>query len=386
MIFTKIKIDNFYLFKDFEYDLTFPRLLSGHNKDNIFDGIYPYGKSLKYKKVNIIIGSNASGKTTFGTLLNNIQNLLYGNTLFLEKIINDKTTESIIEIEFYLDKYFGMYQLKINNDNDLNLSTAKETIKLVTILKNDNKRKLNNKLSLEKGFEMASTFYNNEFKSEIIKNKIESDMTIQKLMDDNISFNYRTSKYLKNNDTNISLNKELLNKVLCSIDNSVKDISLSYKDNEFNDYRINFKNGDSILIEDGNISKANSERLSSGTIQAIYLADLLANYKQTKIKYLDEKMCNMHAELENAIIIKLAEITENTQQLFITTHSESVLDLNIPIHAIALFKRDDYINLINPSLIFKKNDRNLNTYIKNDYFNTYPSYNEIWEMELKKHE
>ena len=61
MIVMRIKLDHIYSFNNFEVDFTYPKKV----KNSLVREEYLSGnESFRYKKVNIFIGSNASGKTT----------------------------------------------------------------------------------------------------------------------------------------------------------------------------------------------------------------------------------------------------------------------------------------------------------------------------------
>ena len=89
-------------------------------------------------------------------------------------------------------------------------------------------------------------------------------------------------------------------------------------------------------------------------------------------------MAYMHTELSNDLILKLIESNKDSQ-IFITTHNENVLDLNVPIHSYTFFTRNDgVIGVVNPEKKLNKNDRNLKLYVQNNYFETYPELDDLW--------
>ena len=63
MAVLKVKFDNILCFTNFEADFTYPKKLVKTPLDNEFLLNYP---NIRYKKVNIIIGTNSSGKTSLG--------------------------------------------------------------------------------------------------------------------------------------------------------------------------------------------------------------------------------------------------------------------------------------------------------------------------------
>ena len=62
MVVLDVRLDNFYAFKNFHMKLTYPKKIVGSSiKEEHLEG----RPNFRYKKVNIIMGSNASGKTYF---------------------------------------------------------------------------------------------------------------------------------------------------------------------------------------------------------------------------------------------------------------------------------------------------------------------------------
>ena len=73
MVVLDVKLDNFYAFKNFHMNLTYPKKIVG---SSIKEEYLPGHPNFRYKKINIIMGANASGKTSFGHALMNIFNFL----------------------------------------------------------------------------------------------------------------------------------------------------------------------------------------------------------------------------------------------------------------------------------------------------------------------
>ena len=73
MVVLDVQLDNFYAFKNFHMNLTYPKKIVSSSIDQEHLADRP---NFRYKKVNIIMGGNASGKTTFGHMLMNIFNFI----------------------------------------------------------------------------------------------------------------------------------------------------------------------------------------------------------------------------------------------------------------------------------------------------------------------
>ena len=109
MIVMRIKLDHIYSFNNFEVDFTYPKKV----KNSLIRDEYLSGnESFRYKKVNIFIGSNASGKTT---LIKSIWSVIYflnkKESISIERMINKNFKKSTIEMDFVTSR---------NNKNILN--------------------------------------------------------------------------------------------------------------------------------------------------------------------------------------------------------------------------------------------------------------------------
>ena len=78
MVFLSIYADNVYMFRDFCLDFTVQRRSSHFlsQNDALFDG-----SVISVRRKLLILGGNASGKTTFARLLCAIQNYLIGREM-----------------------------------------------------------------------------------------------------------------------------------------------------------------------------------------------------------------------------------------------------------------------------------------------------------------
>ncbi len=77
MIFLNLYVDNIFLFENFNINFTYSKKLRYTTIDNEYLEGY---KNFKYRKVNIIMGANSSGKTSLGKVMMYIQNYLSKKT------------------------------------------------------------------------------------------------------------------------------------------------------------------------------------------------------------------------------------------------------------------------------------------------------------------
>ena len=64
MIVMNIEMDNFMSFNNFAMNLSYPKKIVNSSIENEFLTGFT---NFRYKKVNILMGANATGKTSFGT-------------------------------------------------------------------------------------------------------------------------------------------------------------------------------------------------------------------------------------------------------------------------------------------------------------------------------
>ena len=78
MIIMDLKINNFFAFENFHINFSYPKkIVNSYLEDEFLEG-YP---NFRYQKINIIMGANATGKTSLGKMILSIFNLI-NNLLF----------------------------------------------------------------------------------------------------------------------------------------------------------------------------------------------------------------------------------------------------------------------------------------------------------------
>ena len=97
MIVLDVRLDNFYAFKNFHMNLTYPKKIVD---STIKDEHLPDRPNFRYKKVNIFLGANASGKTTFGNIIMDIFNFIERkNYEILVSAICDRTKKASFTLD-----------------------------------------------------------------------------------------------------------------------------------------------------------------------------------------------------------------------------------------------------------------------------------------------
>lgn len=348
MIITSVYLNNLYCFNDFSYDFTYRKKIVNSTIRNEFLELAP---NFKYKKVNIIVGSNASGKTCLGKALFSIFSLLKNKVFDYGTIVNNKNKIAQFKIEIIDDKYvFYHIEGEIISKENILIKIVKDQInftdtysKVVQKVKEKiNKVDAINYLSLNNEFSFSWNFL--------------FPLTDKTL--DSIDLNY----LLKNETDYLNI----INKVMKTLDPSIKRIT---KSNEIKDCIIIETKFNSIPIENGRNLKG-ILYLSSGTKYGLILANIIfaIKFEIFNFVYIDEQFSYLNNDIELNLISLLIDILPDCSQLILTTHNTEVLDMNLPIHSFNFLTNFKKIDLINASERIIKNNISIKNQYENDRF------------------
>lgn len=382
MVILQIACDNIYMFKNFKLDLTYNRRINHPLAQN--DLLFP-GSRIKVRKNLVIMGSNASGKTTFGKLLRFVLSFICGRNF--EDASNDvvagiqynKKRPAQFEIEFAIDH--TAYLLKAIFANQ---QLIHEELRYCNINAFYNIAALRNKLAdtsnvLEYTLEPGNA--KTGFPSHLFSaNQPEITSFIKR----HTAYFFRFSQFHSFSiGSPLPPNIKRINHILPRIDNSVKGVEELRGAKERTktlSYLIKFYNGELLTVPDGNLSRC-GERLSHGTFEVINFLSVLdeLNAFSYGTWYVDEQLPHIHSELEAYLIRHAFFNRGNSAQLFFTTHNVEILEINIPIHSFIFFRRDKNgtNEALFPSDVLTKNDRSLRGYYENDYFGVLPDYSAL---------
>lgn len=349
MIILNIKINNAYNFKDFEINLSYPKKITNSLIPNEFLKGFP---NFRYKKAVILIGSNATGKTCLGRIINNVS--LYINTLHEEYINKMIDYNGIIEISFVNNEPI-LYKLSIDVKNGI-----------------INTRLFENKILSKDSYESASAGLKLSIDNDIklIQNKIG-------LLECQFTYPEINNK-LEINDDNKESFLKILKCIIGTLDPSLRDVLISKEiENSF----IIKRGNDNIIIQEGKL--LNKELLSSGTIEGIDVALFIASMKgaTNKFYYCDEHFSYIHSDIEKYLLSIMIGKLKDDEQLFFTTHNIDILDMNLPKHTYAFLGRNNN----KPRIIFadeylKRNTDSVRCAYENDMFSTYPDMSLLNEL------
>ena len=350
MIIMNLELDNIYGFKDFKMNFAYPKRIVGSTIENEH---LPLRPNFRYKKVNIIMGSNASGKTTLGKA---IRDIFYSIALKqfdgLGNAISDKNkvgkfSADIVLVENVMHRFIG----EIFPDNKNFIIQVQKAY----IAKNDSYEKCCIKLE-------ETT-------------KSMGDERIKKL-----GWNFALSEgseFILINNTDDGLKLAVLEKVLQALDTDI----ISVEKLDVKDSYVIKKENQEIIIQEGEIIK--ESKLSSGTVEGIRIADLISSIilRENGFYYCDEKFSYVHSDLEQAFLSVMINKLGGGEQLFFTSHNMDLLDMNLPRHSFSFLRKREKIEVVYPSEYIKKNDISLRNAMENDVFDVIPSRDKIYELE-----
>jgi ABC-type Mn2+/Zn2+ transport system ATPase subunit len=367
MIILDAKLNNLYAFKNFHINLTYPKKIvdSCIQEEHLLER-----PNFRYKKINVLMGANASGKTTLGRIIMKIFNFIdKKNYEFITETVCDQDKEA----SFVLD-----------------LASQNNVFYRVTCLiepcHDDKYTAENIRLEVREEKIRARDSYESCVK------RIESNPFIP-------ADNYLTElekmgelawlfEYPKDNKRILNLpNKDakfriVLENILKSLDPSIKEVKISQDVD--NGYVIIMPN-ESIVIQKG--QTLDTELLSSGTKSGIEIANMISSLMQklNSFYYCDEKFSYIHSDVEKALLSLMIDYVDSGDQLFFTTHNTDILDMNLPKHTFTFLHKDvnnidQPITCIEASSLLKRNTDSLRNAVENDLFSTAPALELIYSI------
>lgn len=374
MIFLEVKINNFYMFKDTVVDFTYPKKLNSPTIQGEFLEDFP---NIKYKKVCIFTGTNASGKTALAKIMCAINNYIDGRGITDERLkLEDKICSSqnsaSFSVTYITPESSSIHWLEATFDqNGLVLEKYKKQI-------------LRKSYSLKETIDSLESkevdfFYNKSESNHGVENpQFKSVGVILGVMESNNNeWIYSFDEYGYKHTVTSTSDLIFLEKILRAFDPSIESVS-SIAESDTNSCIVKFTNHDEVIISNGEVN--NTGRFSSGTLESIAIANFIERIINSSKEspngttfFMDEKMAHCHSEMEQSILNLAIEKLGANSQLFYTTHNYDILEMNLPTHSYVFLKKDQFTQVIHPEKDgYTKNDRNLLNFVKNDVFGTLP--------------
>ncbi len=358
MIVMNFKADNFFAFDDFSINFSYPKKIVN---SYIEDEHLLYRPNFRYKRVNVMMGANATGKTAFGDILKLVFNFLYTkNPQGLIQVINNKENDSYISIDLvsnYNDITDSYSLFRVNIKVDVNAKLELDILQ-ASINKTDSYEKCVDKLKLIQ--------FSDEDSYIIKLNKLDVDFCWHFSQTD------EHDKIMETDEDSRYLN--VLKVTLMTLDPSIIDVT---KINGVKNTYVIITENYELIIQDDQVIKEN--KLSSGTKNGIDIAKIIYSITSNihKFYYCDEKFPYIHTDLEKAFLCIMASHLQPNNQLFFTTHNTEIADIPFPKHTFTFFKKQKknekyVITTINAATLLKRNTDSLKHAIENDLFSSSP--------------
>lgn len=381
MILMYAYLDNIGQFTDFECDFSYARKVKNYTLDSEF---LQYAPSFRYRKLVILMGPNASGKTSFGRAIIATYNLVYNQKIKpLADMIADKTKSSHVIIDVVNKRIGGKDDYRLSRF-DITIDALENPVDEITpdnihlawstsrILESDTYERSKSRLS-----EPATDSFNSVLRHRLFyvagwRLSVEEE---------------GNQLALSSSDNAPNIFFLTLKNILMSLDPSIKSVTRLTDENGKalkGAYSVEFPNR-SVLIQQG--EPVTSNLLSRGTKTGIEIAEFVASVitHLYGFYYCDEKFAYIQTDFEQAILALMAVKLGDCEQLFFTTHNTDVLDLNFPRHSYLFFTKslqggkaisplwaNDYAN---------KSDKLLRKFVDSDVFMTHPNLEKLIELE-----
>lgn len=361
MIVLNLTLDGIYGFNDFNINFTYPKkIVNSIIEDEFLEG----RERFRYKKSIILMGANATGKTSLGKALLRIFGYMEnGNPIPLCEMVSGEKGF------FSIDFVNGDYRLQrlsaeiISRKNEVDIQYKDAEIGML-----DSYEKCTAKL----------------------KNRtaeaIKATTSLKKLVGDiHYRFAYpEIEKTLKFTGANKAVLLKTLHAVIGTLDPTLQDVSLS---KDLKDTFIIRRGGNEIIIQEGKL--LNREVLSSGTAEGIDVAMFLAAIiaRESTFYYCDEHFSYIQSDVEKRIFGIMLDRLGTNEQLIFTTHNTDMLDLNLPKHSYIFLRKQQEdgiykVSAVSASEVLKRNTDSVRNAVENDVFASLPQDSLLDELEM----
>lgn len=363
MIIMDIKADNLYAFRDFHMNMSYPKKIVG---STVVGEYLPDRTNFRYKKLNIIMGGNATGKTTIGKLMMLFAN--YINDMATDRfidIVDDKNVPASLQIDFVtLENKLYRYKLLITPQEKKDRPSVSTELFYVKINKEDNYEMCAKKLDLDMGIPAET----------------------EEILINGWLFSYPQDAWKDTKHVPFGDEKKytyVLEKVLKTLDPAINDV-IKVQEVE-NTYAIR-SNNKTVIVQDGKVSETSI--LSSGTkagIDIAYIMASLAKGDMHDLYYCDERFSYVNSDIEKACLSIMIDKLSDRKQLFFTTHNTDVLDMQLPKHSFTFLKKENeekgyVIKCISADKFLKRNSDSLKNAVENDLFCTAPNLDDLYSI------
>ena len=355
---------NMYAFQNFHMNMSYPKKIVDSTIENEFLEERP---NFRYKKVNIIMGGNATGKTTLGKLLMAFTNYFVdGNYARFTNTIDDCNKQGSLIVDFVAEENaLCRFELLVMPKTEERYTENHVTTKIWCT-----------PIGVKDSYETCAKRLDDKAGKEITTEEIDTEGWYFTYPQD--VWNTKTYSVVEEEEKYIYI----LEQTLKTLDPSIEKV-IKIKELE-NAYAIKLKNR-SVIIQDGKISQG--EILSSGTKAGLDISYVIASLMCDlhDLYYCDELFSYVNSDVEKACLSIFIDKLTDRKQLFFTTHNTEILDMQLPKHSFSFLKKDVNdaempIKCINAAQYLKRNTDSLKHAVENDLFCTAPELHRLYEI------
>ena len=361
MLLIDVKLSHVYGFDDFQMNFTYPRKLS---VSLIGEEALNGRERFRYKKAVILMGSNATGKTSLGRALLKIFSSIKEANEAILRDLDHSGTPAKFQVDFVNEGY-TLHRFAGIVDGE-NVSIRYFTAEIAEM----------------DSYEMAA--------EKLVERTGEIGGSFKELRKAIGPLEYRFAypeieSSLRVTDVNKEALLKTLRAVIGTLDPTLTDVAIA---KDLKDSFVIRRRGKEIIIQDGKL--LNKELLSSGTAEgidvAVFLASMLSH--NNCFYYCDEHFSYIQNDIEKAIFGLMVERLGRNKQLIFTTHNTDMLDLNLPKHAFAFMRKEiddgEYnVSVTFASEILKRNTDSVKCAMENDVFRSLPDASLLDELDLE---
>lgn len=364
MIIMDIKVDNLFAFKNFHMNMSYPKRIVDSTIEKEYLEKRP---NFRYKKVNIIMGGNATGKTSLGKLLMRFANYFGdGNYKRFTSIIDDNRKGATLNIDFVTDNNL-LYRFEMSVKPKAKEDYVEDDVDIHVY---------STPIGIRDNYELCAQRLDEYGGTEVSYDTINTMGWYFSYPQD--AWENKTYVLIEENEKYLYILEQILKTLDPSIEEVIRVQELK------NTYAIKLKNC-SVIIKDGLIM--NGDVLSSGTKAGLDISYIIASLicDQHDLYYCDELFSYINSDVEKVCLSIIIDKLSERKQLFYTTHNTDILDMQLPKHAFSFFKKDKNdsdmpIKCVYAAQYLKRNTDSLKHAVENDLFCTAPELHRLYEI------
>lgn len=335
MIFLTLRLKNLYCFKDTVIDFTYLE----QSKDTVLNNNPLEGfPEIRFKRINLLMGANASGKTSLAKVMYGINSFLSGGSLeYVKEGIDSSKGLGSIEVVYITPSTSEVHHLEVEVCSD---GITKEVHRKQPLIASKSLvNTIEDVCTAEPAFcyDLEHTIPYPEFKSiGIATGRLELNTT-------DSNYHYLVNGNKVHSSRPAQKNVRLYKKILRCFDSSIANVLPV--ENAESDYVIQFENGNTVTVKEGIVAKDEGQYLSKGTKEAVpvvlLVSSLLSSKSLSTAFFMDGGMGYAHPLLERAILDVVFENLNPYSQFFYTTHTYESLKHSIPDGNFTFFQKGD---------------------------------------------